>query len=319
MIPFAALWLALAAGPSAGAPTAGPEGAVAIATHREARTYLFIASVASLSSGVRSRLLEPAVPEPLPDETKGAEQTVVAPFQPLGTPFARWSGRRMAGYQGAKQVCTKSVLRLVLLGEKSGGLAQGVVAGELDDREGACRSADWFHDPELGPPRVADGTLPSNSDPGGSDEIAGGVARLKVQPDWVRWQEAMLAAHPAPKLKVGEAAPDAGPVPVSWDGAGAQGVHFQLGLSAFVAAASASPDCQRHVALLYQVMAATNPIWPYLRFESPAGTLPRWVADVGGSWPVIALDGALLARDGDHYSVVQRFPGTPGPACPPTP
>jgi hypothetical protein len=330
VIPFAALWLALAAGPGAGTVTAGPEGAVALATHRGARTFLFVASVASLSPEVRERLLEPALPEPLPDEAKGPTQTLVAPFQPLGTPFARWSGRRVEGFVGATPVCTKSVSRLWLLGAaapeaastalgKAQALARGVVAGELDDRQGACRKAEWFHDPDLGPPRAAGATLPASGDPGGSDEIAGGVARLRVQPEWVRWQEQMKAAHPAPRPKVGEPAPDAGPLPVSWDGQGASGVHFQLGLSAFVAAASASPDCEQHLALLFHVMAGTLPTWPYLSFDSPDGALPKWVVDVGAEWPVVELNGALLARDGDHYSVVQRFPGTPAPACPNAP
>jgi hypothetical protein len=317
------LWLALALVASAGAGTPA-EGQIAIAPHRGERTFLYIARISELPPGLRQRLLEPALPQALPAEPGVDSRAVLSPLPPLGTPFARWSGRRVQGFAGQTPVCVKSVRRLVLYGAIPGAggdaepppeamaraLAEGVVAGEVSDAEGACRRADWFHDPDLGPLPVADGTSVETSSPAGRDELYGGIGRLRLQPDWVRWQADLLARRRAS---------DAGSGPVSWDGEGARGAHYALGQSPFVAAASTSPDCTRHLALLFHAMNQPILIWPFLSYDSPQGTLPGWVADVGGLWPVAYLDGALLAPEGDHYRVVQRFPGTPTQACPKAP
>lgn len=315
MIGAAALWLVLAAGPGR-MTTPGREGALEIATQRGGKTYLYLADVADLSPALRRRLVEPALPELLPADPGAAARTVIARFQPLGTPFARWPGRRMQGLAGEKPVCTKAIRQVVLLGAVEGtqdpapeamreALAQGVIAGEMDDREGACKRAELFHDPDLGALIVADGTSLQDSSPAGRDEIYGGTGRLRIQPEWLTRQARFQAARP-----------DAGTGPLSWDGAGARGLHYALGTSPFVAAASTSPDCGEHVALLFHAMNKPILIWPFLSFDSPAGSLPRWIADLGELWPVMLLDGALLAPQGDHYSVVQRFPGTPSPRCP---
>lgn len=313
------LSLALVTGAGAGSPA---DGQIAIATHRADQTFVFIARVSTLDDGVQKRLLEPALPQALPPEPGLDARTVIAPFQPLGTPFARWSGRRLQGSQGQTPVCVKSVRRLVLFGATLGladpskeamaqALAEGVVAGELSDAEGACRKADWFHDPDLGPVPVADGTSAETSTPAGRDELYGGIGRLRLQPDWVRWQAAFLAERGP--------ATDAGTGPVSWDGEGAKGARFALGQSPYVAAASTSPDCTRHLALLFHAMNRPILIWPFLTYDSPRGSLPKWVADVGGPWPWVYLDGALLAPEGDHYFELQRFPGPPAEACPQAP
>lgn len=306
------------------------DGKVAIATHRGDRTYVFIAAVPDLPADVRGRLLGPALPEAFPAEPDTGARTLLATFQPVGTPFAGWAGRRLQGFLGARAVCVKSVRRLVLLGAvpsaaqpsdeaMAQALAAGVVAGEMDDLEGACRTADWFHDPDLGALPVADATTLDTATPEGRDEILGGVGRLRLQPQWVALQQRFEAAHRPAKVPVGVPPPDAGSAPMSWDGRGAQAVRFPLGASAFVASASASPDCSEHLALLFHAMNRPILIWPFLSLETRTGSLPSWIADVGGLWPVVFLDGKLLGPTGDHYQVLQRFPGTPTPACPHAP
>jgi hypothetical protein len=250
--------------------------------------------------------------------------------QPLGTPFATWAGRTFQGFQGERQVCVKPLGRLVLLGFVPGkdaptqeamtaAMQDAVLAGELDDRNGACREARLFHDPELGPLAIATATSLEEATPEGRDELFGGIARLRLQPEWEAAQDAFLKAHaPAPKSPFAPLPPDAGTADQSWDGTGPRAVRFGLGHSPYVAAASHSPGCEVSVAKLFHAMNQPIPFWPSLSFESPAGALPDWVADAGGDWPVLGLEGALWAPEGDRYRVRQRFPGTQNSACSPS-